>query len=371
MHMRLSYFDFIVGLGCINAFVFAFVLAVRFKKSIADKLLVCILIILGLLCAKILLHTLGLWQHVYLRYFPLGIDLWLAPLLWLYVLALTEPKRLVYTLFVRHMFLPALFLIYGIIVYAVTVAENNLMLKDVLAEQLLFKGIKAFEDILSLLMGVYYGVLTLQQLKKYQAWVRNYIADTAVPTYNWLRNLLLATAIVLSLLGIMLVANQFKKDALLPLQLFYYYLVFVVYVFAFFGFRHHEFKLSQDLIAKKTAVLSDSQLIDLVEKLDHWMDLTKPYLEANLNLHQCAKALACPAPLLSEAINMGKKQNFRDYINDLRVEAFKTSLLNADLKRETIMGIAYNCGFNSEASFYRIFKEKTGLTPKQFLQAKP
>ncbi len=32
----------------------------------------------------------------------------------------------------------------------------------------------------------------------------------------------------------------------------------------------------------------------------------------------------------------------------------------------TLLGIAYECGFNSKASFNRVFKKETGLSPSQY-----
>jgi YesN/AraC family two-component response regulator len=87
-----------------------------------------------------------------------------------------------------------------------------------------------------------------------------------------------------------------------------------------------------------------------------------------LRLEQCANALECPPQLLSVAIQASRYKNFRDLVNHFRVEMFKVCILRADLKKTTIMSVAYDCGFNSEPSFYRIFKEKTGLTPKAFLE---
>lgn len=46
----------------------------------------------------------------------------------------------------------------------------------------------------------------------------------------------------------------------------------------------------------------------------------------------------------------------------------KKRLLNNNLNNLSFLGLAKDCGFNSEASFYRIFKKTVGLTPKQYLE---
>jgi AraC-like DNA-binding protein len=71
--------------------------------------------------------------------------------------------------------------------------------------------------------------------------------------------------------------------------------------------------------------------------------------------------------VLSNTINAYYKKNFRSLINELRVKEVENRLLNEGAGNLSLLGLAMECGFNSEASFYRIFKAITGSTPKQFL----
>jgi AraC-like DNA-binding protein len=47
----------------------------------------------------------------------------------------------------------------------------------------------------------------------------------------------------------------------------------------------------------------------------------------------------------------------------------KTKFANGEHKKSTLLGIAYDCGFNSKATFNRAFKKNTGKTPKEFLES--
>jgi AraC-like DNA-binding protein/membrane-bound metal-dependent hydrolase YbcI (DUF457 family) len=365
--MLFQFFDAIILLGSINAFVFSGIIFLKKPSTIANQVSSGLLFVLGLLCVKILLHTLNLWQTPWFRYFPLGIDLFFQPILYLYVLALTEPQRVNQKLLQKHSILPIIYLIYAIIVYFTTVFVENNTQKIEIAGSFFYDEIKFVEDILSVVFGVYYGILSYRQLGKYQHWVETYISNTAVPTYQWLRNLLYLSALMLFLLGLMLVAQSFQRMSFVPIQLFYFYLVGLIYVFGFFGFRHQAFKISLDLISKKSEAASNVQLKELFEKFEQWLLSTKPYLEPDLNLNQCAEKLNCSPQNLSETIHSSSFKNFRDCVNHYRVEEFKQRIQKANLQKETIIGIAYDCGFNSEPSFYRIFKEKTGKAPKDFL----
>lgn len=366
--MTFQLFDTVVMIGLANAHVFAGVALFKTPRTRSNELLAAILVVLGLLCAKILLHTLGLWQRPAFRYFPLGIDLFLQPLLLLYVLALTEPQRLNKRLFATHLALPFLFLLHAFSVYSGTVFLDDESAKSRVVGILVYDGVKRIEDVLSVILGIYYGTMAYAQLRRYSRWVDTYSANTAVPTYQWLRTLLWVTAVVLVLLGLMLVSQQFRIIPFVPIQLFYTYLVFLIYVFGFFGFRHQEFTLSLGVIAKKSEASSNTQLAELWARFEQLMQGQQLFLEPDLNLHQCADRLNCSTQILSEAIRLSQHKNFRDCVNHFRIEDFKRRIVGADLRKETIMGVAYASGFNSEPSFYRIFKDKTGITPKEFLR---
>ena len=46
----------------------------------------------------------------------------------------------------------------------------------------------------------------------------------------------------------------------------------------------------------------------------------------------------------------------------------KEKLLAGEQKTQTLLGIAYDCGFNSKATFNRAFKKATGASPKEWME---
>lgn len=52
-----------------------------------------------------------------------------------------------------------------------------------------------------------------------------------------------------------------------------------------------------------------------------------------------------------------------EYINDLRINYASNLLLHTNTK---ILDICFDCGFQSMSNFYRIFKDKYGISPKEF-----
>ncbi len=104
---------------------------------------------------------------------------------------------------------------------------------------------------------------------------------------------------------------------------------------------------------------------ELKEKLLHCMDSNKPYLKSDLKISELADLLTVPYYQLSQLINEEFLVNFYDFINKYRVEEAK-KLLIEDTKNYKIIAIAYEVGFNSKATFNRVFKKFTDLTPSEF-----
>ena len=92
----------------------------------------------------------------------------------------------------------------------------------------------------------------------------------------------------------------------------------------------------------------------------------QPWLEPELTLTELAHRLRTNPSVLSRVINSGCGQNFNDFVNSYRVEAFKEAVKNPKNKHLSLLGIALDCGFNSKATFNRAFKKFTGLLPKEF-----
>jgi AraC-like DNA-binding protein len=59
--------------------------------------------------------------------------------------------------------------------------------------------------------------------------------------------------------------------------------------------------------------------------------------------------------------------NFQQFVNLYRVEEAKKKILSTSFGNLTLYGIALHCGFKNKSTFYKVFKEATGFTPKDFI----
>ncbi len=113
-------------------------------------------------------------------------------------------------------------------------------------------------------------------------------------------------------------------------------------------------------------VRADSGIEDAYQKLQALMRTEQLYTEPDLNLNDVARRLALTATETSRVIKEASGMHFRGYINDRRVEAVKQKLLDPGYRGVSILAISLESGFNSESSFYRIFKASTGMSPTEF-----
>ncbi len=125
-----------------------------------------------------------------------------------------------------------------------------------------------------------------------------------------------------------------------------------------------EFEMPETFPAKEDEAI----LAEWKNKILHFVQVEKAYADAELSLTQVAKKLKTNSGTVSKVINNCFRQNFNDFINYYRIESVKEKLLAGEQKIQTLLGIAYDCGFNSKATFNRAFKKVTGQSPKEWLE---
>ncbi len=93
----------------------------------------------------------------------------------------------------------------------------------------------------------------------------------------------------------------------------------------------------------------------------------KLYTQPNLTVANLADELQIDTVNLRHYFKE-QQTSFRKYLNTVRVSEFKSLLLNKEFKNYNLTGLSTLVGFQSEATFFRVFKEIEGVTPSEFLQ---
>ncbi|GEN69863.1 helix-turn-helix domain-containing protein [Chryseobacterium rhizosphaerae] len=229
--------------------------------------------------------------------------------------------------------------------------------------------------ILILIQALFYTGLSYIIIRKHQRKIQQFSSNTEGINLNWLEYII----VVLFIVNIIYVIYNLFYD---PKSLnFFINTVFllVIYWVAYYSLKQKEIypleeKQRQELISidedadeeeVKRKLISDEELGKIKIQLENIMETGKPYLDSDLNLIKLAETLEVSSHHLSYVINTGFGKNFFQYVNGYRVEYAKVLLKDADSKF-SILGIAYESGFNSKTSFNTTFKKLTGQTPSEF-----
>jgi AraC-like DNA-binding protein len=109
---------------------------------------------------------------------------------------------------------------------------------------------------------------------------------------------------------------------------------------------------------------------NLYFELREALESQKLYLNPELTLDDLIKVLGTNKKYLYYAIKSNTEDNFRSLVNEYRVNHVKSMIHAAieNTKKIDIDEIQLSSGFQSTASFFRIFKSKTGLTPSEYVK---
>nr|WP_281502553.1 helix-turn-helix domain-containing protein [Arenibacter sp. F20364] len=113
----------------------------------------------------------------------------------------------------------------------------------------------------------------------------------------------------------------------------------------------------------------DSQIDNFSKALESVMQEEKLFIDSELSLKQLAVQISLHPNKLSWLLNNHFGKNFNDFINAYRLEYFKQIAIKKENKNITLLGLAYDSGFNSKTVFNTFFKKETGMTPKQWVKA--
>lgn len=368
------------------------------QESTADKLLATFLLLAALYVIPWMTGFAGWYNNQPYRdilfYTPFILGLFIGPVLYLYVKALTNFNYNITKKDWLHFIPGVLYLVWCIIVVLVD--------KLVLKHYYLMDGdtdpdFDAWYQWLQKISTICYLVLSVQYYRQYKQYVFFESSFTELASLKWLRNFLIAfillTALPLLSDVISLVPALQKVNGYITS--WYYFLAFavVVYYIAINGYNAvniplHRLHFKPELLLQympvkllqapevtedavyeevTTSKQEDVQLETWKQKVTDIIEQEQLYNEPELTLSVLAKKMNTNTSVLSRVINQGFKTSFNDFVNDYRVTAVKEKLKAGEQQTQTLLGIAFDCGFNSKATFNRAFKKATGLSPKEWM----
>jgi len=308
------------------------------NRFLALALLVMILWMARLLAIDIRLETyLPHWDRL-----PLEFLLALGPLLYFYVLKITRPKDK----FAR---------------------KDLIHFGPLLLEQamLAFRHFDLALQLLIFISVIAYLHQAYKLIERFYSRLQPVMMDRSRLEYRWLRRLLAATAVLWTgwlLCAIIVYVGYGDRAAVQVYYPFYIFFAVIIIWTAVAAFL----KPLAAALAQTAAPAKPFQVpIELRAKgtlLKKTMEAHRYYLDPELNLASLAEKLRMQPHELSKTINTVFKKSFTDFVNEYRVYDMVAKMQDPAFVHMTLMGIAYEAGFNSKATFNRSFKQVMGKT---------
>lgn len=353
----------------LQAMVLSGLIAFKKPKSFANTFLALLVFFYALIPINIVLANV-LKDHDMLhvfRYIQLEMLYGSGPALYFYTKCITQPDFKFRKKDYLH-FLPLVleFIFYRTAIYRI--GANGLYLE----EYPTFTYVYLSQQWLGVVSIFIYSFISLSILFKYQGKLKDYYSKIENLSLKWL---ITPIAIYVTYQITWRIVSDIDRFVLDSVYREFYFLPFFVVLsvvnfwIAFRGFLFKEKHIVQlNKIDKKSKIQPVTKDEDFIKRLKSVMQTEKPYLNPELDLRALAELMETKPRQLSADINQNCEMNFYDLINSFRVEAFKKRLQSTEKDKMSLLGHAYESGFNSKSTFNHVFKKFTQQTPSQYFK---
>lgn len=181
-------------------------------------------------------------------------------------------------------------------------------------------------------------------------------SETKSKKSNWYRNILI---------GVTLIWLYYLSN-FLNLNLHYVwgpiFYSFLIYAFTYLFLNRANFNLDK----YENSSLDRDRSFVLFESIKKLFEKENLFLEPTVSLNTLSERLSKSSREVSQSINENGNQNFREFVNNYRIEKAKVLLVDPKRKHEKIATVAYDSGFGTVTAFNVAFKKATGLTPSKY-----
>lgn len=371
-----------VYIGCVSISFFLFIMMIsKPKKNTADKILGTWLFFALFDLTLIGWYAMGwIYETPELFGWELPFPFLHGPFLYLYILFLSgQRQRRWHNLEILH-FAPAVLVVIVlafVLPFAIVRIDGNY---SVLPEyEPLFRIIVAG----IIISGIVYIALSYRLLHRHKRNIERQFSNTGKITLNWMRYLISG----MSVIWMVVIFDQAPFALFMTVALFIFFL-------GYFGIRqvgifsnpqplHEVFlprmlekdvgeeKIEKDVFVKmkyEKNRLEEEEACRIQCELAKLMQEKECYRDPELTLGDLATMLNVHPALLSQVINSKEAKTFYDYVNTLRIEAFKKILQEPENSQYTLLSLAFECGFNSKTSFNRNFKKIVQMSPTDYMK---
>ena len=151
----------------------------------------------------------------------------------------------------------------------------------------------------------------------------------------------------------------------------HYEFIEYTFIFLFLGFAFLNFLESRNFpdLAKdeKDRAFPNYDDQKSLKMLEDSLQEQQSYLKPNYPLKELALEVKLPARYVSFLINHYHKKNYKEFINQYRIETFLQKIEMGENETKTLLGLALDSGFSSKSTFNQVFKKHMGKSPSAYL----
>lgn len=375
--MTIPPLDLILLLGMAQGFILAALLWFNRKGNrLSNRLLATLVGLLASASLAVGIPIANPWINLFVDFVPLIIVMPFGPLVYFYTRSLLEPGFRLGKREKKH-FWPVVVdfgsramawvfvagLLLGLLEHADGPKVGRLM-----------EEYDKYADIPRWLSTTIYVLVTTRWLRRFRGQNAG-LTELQRGHVRWLRQLLaifsgFQTIWLLHLVPYIIPATS---NALLdafgwyPLYIPIAIMIYWIGLGGYFHSRHTVLAEPEPVRKTVAAVLPDELVQETSSGLRKAMEVDKLYLDPELTVEKVGRHLQVPAKTISAVLNQHLGKSFNAFVNKYRLEEVKRRLNDPAFSNLTLTGIAFECGFNSQATFQRTFKQMTGFSPKEYL----
>ncbi|WP_299680296.1 helix-turn-helix transcriptional regulator [uncultured Dokdonia sp.] len=145
-----------------------------------------------------------------------------------------------------------------------------------------------------------------------------------------------------------------------------------IYVIGYYSLRQPEiFRIPwRPKIKEEKARLKPDEIQRLQKRLKFFLQEEEIYKTPDLSLKVLAEKINTTSNNLSWLLNQIYQKSFYDYINTYRVQDILENIDRGLHRKQTLLAIAFDAGFNSKSTFNKAFKQVTSQTPSEYIKSK-
>ena len=190
------------------------------------------------------------------------------------------------------------------------------------------------------------------------------------PHYQWMRQfirLFLGFQIIWFIYLVPYVIPSLTDKVLNTVDWYPVYIPLVALIYCL-GIKGYMMAPEETPVAKKVVTPPPVKLVEEAEPLlKKAMEQDRLYLDPELNLALLSRHTGLPQKTISLVLNQHLQKSFNEFVNGYRVEAFKQNIGQLQQDNMTILAMAFDAGFNSQATFQRAFRSYTGMSPREYM----